>query len=143
MKRNILIIILCCLFSITLFAQNKNMEKIIAATEALRLAMISGDSVQLTKLTLDSLSYGHSGGHIETQKEFINKISSGASDFITIDITNQTIKIYNNTAIVRHSLNATTNDNGKAGAVKLFVLQVWIKEKAEWKLAARQAVKQP
>jgi Domain of unknown function (DUF4440) len=66
---------------------------------------------------------------------------SGASDFVTIDLSEQTIKVTGSTAIVRHVLSATTNDGGKAGTVKIAVLLVWIKEKKEWKLLARQAVK--
>jgi len=66
---------------------------------------------------------------------------SGASDFVTIDLTEQTIKITGNAAVVRHVLNATTNDGGKPGVVKIAVLLVWIKQNKEWKLLARQAVK--
>jgi ketosteroid isomerase-like protein len=44
---------------------------------------------------------------------------------------------------VRHKLHAKTNDGGKAGEVRLFVLLVFQKENKQWKLLARQAVRQP
>ena len=37
--------------------------------------------------------------------------------------------------------NATTNDGGKPGTVKLKVLLIFQKENGAWKLLARQAVK--
>lgn len=111
------------------------------AAEQLRLAMISGDSVALRSLVLPQLSYGHSGGHIDNQDEFVQKIASGKSDFVTIDITDQTVTEVGDVAILRHKLHATTNDKGVPGVVDLLVMMVWHKEHRRWKLLARQAVK--
>ena len=68
---------------------------------------------------------------------------SGASDFVTIAITDQTVKIVGNSAIVRHTLTADTNDSGKPGKVTIKILGVWQKQAGEWKLLARQAVRPP
>jgi ketosteroid isomerase-like protein len=103
--------------------------------------MIDVNKTELENLVSDSLSYGHSGGHIDDKKEFVDKLVTGKSDFVTIDITEQTIRISGKTAIVRHKLNATTNDGGKPGEVHLLVLLVWQKQHGQWKLWARQAVK--
>ena len=123
-------------------AQNKNVVVVEKAVEQLRLAMISGDSTQLRNLVSDRLSYGHSGGHVDDAAQFVEKIASGKSDFVTIELKNQTIDVKNSVAIVRHTLNATTNDGGKPSEVHLLVLMVWQKEKGVWKMIARQAVKQ-
>jgi ketosteroid isomerase-like protein len=122
-------------------AQSKDEKAVAAALEQLRAAMVDGDSTKLTNLTSAELSYGHSGGHVEGQAEFVHKIVSGKSDFVTIDITEQTINIVKDIAVVRHTFHATTNDNGKTGEVDLNILLVWQKDKKEWKLLARQAVK--
>ena len=103
--------------------------------------MIEADRVTLEGLTSDSLSYGHSTSRIEDKKEFVDNIVSGKSDFVTIDLTEQTISISGNVAVVRHVLSATTNDSGNPGTTKLKVLLIWQKEKGKWKLLARQAVK--
>ena len=102
---------------------------------------IGPDSVKLATLVSDKLSYGHSGGHIEDRANFIQTLTSGKSDFVTIDLSDQQVTIVDKMAIVRHILNATNNDGGKPGTVKLSVLTVWYKEKGGWKLVARQAVK--
>ena len=111
------------------------------AVEQLRKAMIDGDSIKLTGLVSDKLSYGHSGGHIDDKKEFVHKLSSGKSDFVTMDLTEQTISVTGKTAIVRHTLTAKTNDGGKPGDVHLLVMLVWQKLGGRWILVARQAVK--
>jgi len=123
--------------------QKKNdKDAVTDVAEKLRLAMISGDKSVLESLILPELTYGHSGGHIDDAMEFVDKLVSKKSDFVTIDITNQNVSIVGNTAIVRHHLYATTADLGKApGDVALDVLLVWTKIGSNWKLLARQAVK--
>ena len=121
--------------------QSKEEHAVATIVTSFKQAMIDGDSVMLDKLTSDKLSYGHSGGHIQDKPEFIHSFTSGASDFVTLDLTEQTISVSGNTAIVRHILTANTNDKGKQPAtVKLGVLTVWQKQHGQWKLLARQAV---
>jgi hypothetical protein len=124
-------------------SQSKDEKEVAAAVEALRKVMIDPTEASLQGITAEELSYGHSGGKIETRAEFIKSLVSGDSDFKTIELTEQTIKIAGNTAIVRHKLVAETADKGNPGNPKLWVLLVWQKQKGGWKLLARQAVKIP
>ena len=113
-----------------------------AAAERLRIAMVDPTAAALGALVADDLSYGHSGGKVDTKASFISDLLDGKSDFVTITITEQTIKVVDaNTAIVRHSLAADTNDSGKPGKVALKILGVWQKQGGDWKLLARQAVR--
>jgi ketosteroid isomerase-like protein len=127
----------------TAIAQNKGEAAVTAAVESLRKAMIDGDKAGLQNITADQLSYGHSSGKVEDKASFVDNIATGKSDFVTIELTNQTISIAKDVAIVRHALAATTNDGGNPGNVKLNILLVWQKQKGSWKLLARQAVKVP
>lgn len=61
--------------------------------------MIEADAVKLKELSAKELSYGHSGGHVENQAEFIEKIVSGRSDFVTIELKDQTIQIVKDIAM--------------------------------------------
>lgn len=126
-----------------LFAQTKEETAVAQAVETLRKAMIDADSVVLDRITMSGLSYGHSSGKIEDKAAYINALTSGRSDFKTMNFENQQITIANNTALVRHLLTGDIMDGGKPGTVKLHVLLVWAKDKKEWKLLARQAVKLP
>lgn len=138
-----LIFAMSFLMAIAVFGQKKDdTQSVTDAAEKLRLAMISGERSALESLIVPELTYGHSGGHIDDAKEFVEKLVSKKSDFLTIDITNQNVSIVGNTAIVRHHFYATTADFGKApGDVTLDILLVWTKVKKDWKLLARQAVK--
>ena len=129
------------LLSVASFAQSKEVTAVSNAVEKLRKAMISCNRAELEACASDSLSYGHSGGLVENKAEFIEHIASGKSFFVTIDLSEQTLSVKQNTAVVRHTLSATTNDGGKPGTVKIKVLLVFEKEKGQWKLLARQAVK--
>lgn len=142
-KKGIAGLIILLNFSLVTMAQSKIEKEVTEAVESLRKAMIAADKNVLENLTSDMLSYGHSSGAVDDKKIFVEKIVSGQSDFVTIDLTEQTISVSDKTAIVRHTLSATTNDGGKPGSVKLKVLLVWQKRKGNWKLLARQAVRNP
>lgn len=109
----------CMALSITSAAQSKDEKEIARAVVNLRKASIDGNEQPLRTISADELSYGHSSGKVEDKETFVKTLVSGKSDFVTIELTDQTIKIASNTAIVRHNLSAKTNDNGNPGFVKL------------------------
>ena len=116
---------------------------VVAAAERLRVAMIEPNAATLDGLVAGQLTYGHSGGRVDTKQSFIADLLSGKSDFVTLDLTEQTVDISGDVALIRHALQAQTNDSGKAGTVSLKVLQVWQRQGGQWKLLARQAVRTP
>jgi ketosteroid isomerase-like protein len=124
-------------------AQTNEEKNVLTAVENLRLALISGEKVALENIAADDLSYGHSSGKLQDKAAFVEAIVSGASDFVTIEFKNQTVKVTGKTALVRHELHAKTNDGGKPGEVHLGILLVWQKQGKEWKLLGRQAYKLP
>jgi|SRR5690606_2328476 len=124
--------------------QNTMVKQIEKTVESLMQAMIHADGDALHRLTAEKLSYGHSSGKVESKAQFIESLLSGESDFEDIKLADQTVEVVGNTAIVRHVLSAQTNDRGKgSGTVKLNILLVWVKEKGQWLLLARQAVRVP
>ncbi len=121
-------------------AQNGD-QGVAQAVEKLRKLMIDPDKAGLEAIASDRLSYGHSSGKVEDKAAFVEALTSGASDFKSIELTDQTITVVDNTALVRHKLTGETIDKGNTGQVKIGVLLVWVKQKNDWKLLARQAVK--
>lgn len=138
----LLLSLLSVCVSFVLSAQSPDEKEVIAAVETLRQAMVDGNKSMLEGIAADELSYGHSSGVVEDKDTFVENIASGKSDFVSIDISDQTITLAGTNAIVRHKLSGTTNNNGTAGALNLSVLLVWQKQKGKWKLLARQAVRQ-
>ena len=114
-----------------------------AAAEKLRVAMVDPTRDNVAALVADDLSYGHSGGKVDTKASFIADLLDGKSDFVTIAISEQTVKVVGDAAIVRHTLTADTLDSGKPGKVNIKTLHVWQKQGGQWKLLARQAVRPP
>lgn len=144
MKNKFRSILLCSFiyFPFGLFAQSKPQIIVEEKVEQLRKAMLDGDRVMLDRLSSDNLLYRHSGGHFDDKKEFIQKLSSGKSDFVTINLLDQKVSVINKKlVVVYHTLEAKTNDNGKPAEVNLYVMLVWEKQQGNWKLVARQAAK--
>lgn len=140
-KLSLIVILIICFLTQFSFAQSKDEKEVADAVEFLRKAMIDGNEADLKSLAAEELSYGHSSGKVEDKAAFVTAIASGASDFKTIELSEQTIKIAGNTALVRHKLVAETADNGRPGNPNLYVLLVFQKQNNKWKLLARQAVR--
>ncbi|MGV3704936.1 MAG: nuclear transport factor 2 family protein [Arcticibacter sp.] len=143
MKRITFFLALLMFVNITVKAQSKSEKQVAAAVEFLKKAMIDGSRESLEAISGEKLSYGHSGGKVETKAEFVEAIANGSSDFVSIDLTDQTIQVSGKTAIVRHTLTGKTNDRGVPGNVHLHILTVWQKVHGKWVMIARQAVKKP
>lgn len=142
MKRLWFPTLLLCLASLVLLGQKKDEDAIARAVRQLNQAMIDGNQIALEQLTANQLSYGHSSGLIEDKNAYITAIIDGTSGFTSIDLTEQTISISGDVALVRHKFAAGTDNKGQQpGTVKLTVLQVWQKQKGKWLLLARQAAK--
>jgi hypothetical protein len=138
-----LLSLLTLLFTLTAYGQTSEEKEVGAAVEALKKALIDGKETDLNAIAAEELSYGHSSGKVEDKKTFVERLVSGNSDFKTIQLSEQTIRIVGNIAIVRHRLVAETNDNGQPGNPSLSVLLIWQKQSGKWRLLARQATKLP
>lgn len=137
-----LIVLLVAIGAVVFAKAQENSEALLEKSlERFRLALISADKNELEELTSPELSYGHSSGLTENRTAFIQNLISKKSDFAKIKITDQSITINKEVAVVRHFLDAETIDGGKPGSVKLQVLLIWQKDQDGWKLLARQAVK--
>lgn len=130
-----------CLLAMQAGAQTRAEKEVGTAVENFRKALVSGEKAALQSLASEKLSYGHSSGKVEDKATFVETLASGKSDFVTCDFTNQTVTVSGNTAIVRHHLEAKTNDGGKPGTVSLNIMLVFQKMNGKWILLARQAVK--
>lgn len=144
MKKTILLLTFLASFSIKNTAQTKAEKAVAEAVETLRKAMVDSDGKSLTAIAAEELSYGHSSGTIEDKAKFVQAFTSGQTDFVKIDLSEQTIKVSGKIAIVRHNLFGETKNAGKdPGTIKIHIMTIWRKQSGGWKLLARQAVKIP
>lgn len=119
-------------------------ERVHARVDAFIAALLKPDRETLQKLTSPALSYGHSNGRIESQEQFIQNMLGGGSRFLSIELTDKTLSVVGDVAVVRHVLFAHTHDTGKEpGTIRIGILLIWRHEEDEWLLLARQAFKLP
>jgi hypothetical protein len=138
-----LILLLNIIIALTAFAQNKDEITVLANTRSLHHAVFSAkDSAMLEKLFAKEVSYGHSGGKVENREEAIRGITQNKSTYADLAMGGITIQLNGSAAVTRHTMTADeVTADGATKPLKLLIMLVWIKEKNEWKLMSRQAVK--
>lgn len=112
-----------------------------AAVDALTKALLAADGTALDALTLDGLSYGHSSGVVQDKAAFVGALTSGASRFPSITLSDRSASVIGEDAIVRHVFTGETVSGVKTSPVHIGVLQVWHRDGGRWRLMARQAFK--
>lgn len=121
-------------------AQSAEERAVAQAVDTLTKAMVDLDRARLEALAAEQLSYGHSAGRIENKKQFVDYLMSRESAFRKLDLSDQTITLAENEAIVRHlMIGETVSPAGQVSPVRIGVLQVWTKQGNDWRLLARQA----
>ena len=124
-----------------LMAQSKDEKSLSDAVDTLIQAMIRADKPVLESLAADDLNYGHSIGRVENKTQFIDAVVNGPFDYLSGNISDQTIKITKDIGVVRHVFTFKYKNNTEEGEMKLGVLLVWQKQNGKWKLLARQGYK--
>jgi ketosteroid isomerase-like protein len=123
--------------------QSRDEALISEALEQFRLAMLNPDADVLGRLASDDLEYVHSSGTVRNKQGFVDEFMKRWTNFTSVTIQDQTIKVTGENAIVRHRLLADANNPGYPSKVDIIILMVWRKENGTWKMLARQAAKIP
>jgi hypothetical protein len=123
-------------------AESADATAVADAVSSLTKAMLAADRPKLESLVVDQLSYGHSSGTLQDKTVFVDVIASKKTIYKSIELTKQTVAVVGSNAIVRHAWESESGTgDGKWNVSKIGVLQVWVKQGADWKLLARQAFK--
>jgi ketosteroid isomerase-like protein len=142
MKKYICLFILLITVLVHVNGQSKQEQKLTAAVENFRKGIVDADQALLASITADSLVYGHSSGKVQNKAQFLEEISTAKPiDYLTVELTQQTITVSGNTAVVRHIFSSQINNNGTPGNLKIGNMLIWQKQHGKWKLLARQAYK--
>jgi hypothetical protein len=110
-----------------------------AAVESMRKAMAESDQASLDKLAEEELLYSHSSGRVENKAEFVATLVGPKSGFSAISVSDQTVNVVEDIALVRHKFSGTRKGDGNK--MNLAVLTVWRERGGQWRLLARQAAK--
>src|SRR5690606_35652060 len=103
MKKYICLMLLLCSMMLTANAQSTSEKQVAIAVENFRKGIMTADRALLESVAADDLVYGHSSGKVQDKQEFIEEIAGKKPIiYMTVELSEQTIKISGNTAVVRH-----------------------------------------
>ncbi|QJR14927.1 nuclear transport factor 2 family protein [Usitatibacter palustris] len=142
MKKSLAALVLAVTIAGSAAAQSPDAASVVSASEALVKAMMSPDRAALEKLLWPELSYGHSGGAVDTQATLIDGLVNKKSILANVQLTNATTTMVgNDLAVTRGRMSLDVMTTGTAQKVEFNLLMVWQKRAGEWRLLVRQASK--
>ncbi len=144
MKKIFLLLLLSAILTVSVQAQEDNKAEqmnVMMKMLSLKNGLLGKDSVALSNVLADDVSYGHSTGLIQTKAQLIHAVMSGEQMYKTIDPSDMIIRIYDNTAVITMKSKVNLTMQGKQLDLNMNVLLIWIKKQNDWKLVARQSVK--
>jgi ketosteroid isomerase-like protein len=113
-------------------------KEVMAASDALKQALMKKDAAGLQKYLHEDLTYSHSAGMNQTKADVI-QATMGKTVIEALDFSETTVRVYGNTALIKAHVEMRNNNAGKATTNHLNILFVWIKGPGGWQLVARQA----
>lgn len=140
------IVVLFFILFYSSFVANAQMDKqlqqmdLMMQLQLLKKALIAKDSVALSNILSEDVSYGHTNGWVQTKAQLIRSVVSGEQDYAAIEPSNIDARIYDLTGIITMQSKVSMLFQGKSLDLNMKILLVWIKQSDVWKLVARQAV---
>ncbi len=128
-------------FQVSAFAQNKVETKIRTLDQLEINSIYKGDILTLLKLWDRDYVVNNPYGIIVTVPEILGFIRKGEIDYSTVSRVTEKVTFNNNIAITMGK-EILTPQNATPNAGKAIVMRythIWMKNKTEWKLIARQA----
>lgn len=142
MKKIYFLILTLVTINMNSYSQSSEEQQVAVAVEALKKAIVDADRAQLDAIAADDLVYGHSSGRVQNKAEFIEEIvTKNPIDYLSVTLTDQTIKVSDNVATVRHIYSSEIINNGTPGSLKIGNMLIFQKQNGKWKMLARQAYK--
>lgn len=136
-----LLISLLIILSFTIKAQTK-VQRQLETLENLRFeAMSKRDAAFLQNVLDENLVYTHSNGFIENKNQHIENIKTGTIEYQSMQPETLNIQVYKKAAVINGVVKVEGSYKGKEFNIRLRYMDVYIKKRGKWKLAAWQSVK--
>jgi ketosteroid isomerase-like protein len=116
-------------------------EQIKALTTQLVQAELKGDTSFLEKYYADDCWITHGDGKLTTKGEEVASLKSGATKYESVDVRDQKIRTYGDTAIVNSETSVKGTVNGKPYSGDVRTTRVWVKQKGNWKAVTFQVTR--
>ena len=116
-------------------------EQIKSLSDQGREAALKGDASFLETNTTEDHTVVGNMGNIMSKSDAIQMRKSGDVKYSSIDVSDQKVRVYGNTAVLTATadLKGTVKDKDISG--KYRIGQVWVKQGGKWKIAHMQSTK--
>jgi len=124
------------------FSQNysKDQKAVLLQAKKLDSLMMNNDA-QIIDLFCSDVSFGHSNGWIQNLEDFKKDFSSKKVSYKEItQLEISELKQFKNTISIRRTIKVEGLYKNQDFEMKLALLEIWVKKKANWKLWSRQSV---
>lgn len=112
-----------------------------ATIEKWKTAVIKKDKATLEKYTSPNVTYSHSSAKMENRTQMIEAMMSKDMVYTSLHMEDTTYRLYGNVGVVQTKMTVKNAQKGDAKVIPLSVLMVWVKEKGDWQLIARQTTR--
>ena len=117
-------------------------ERAVSAVEKQRFdAQVSKNYAVLEQVLANDLIYAHSSGATDSKQSYIQSIRDGKSNYAAIDVQEQKVRVYGNTAIINGVCLIKMNNNNMPTEMKLRYTDVYVKNGKQWQMAAWQSLR--
>ncbi|GAA4470291.1 hypothetical protein GCM10023189_58610 [Nibrella saemangeumensis] len=124
------------------FAQAQSPEQTVKDAEQKRFAAQVANNFAVLDQVLDNdLTYTHSSGVTDSKQSFIQSLKDGKTKYNAIDVQEQTVRVYGNTAIINGKAAVNVTSNNETKNMSLRYTDVYIKRGNDWKLVAWQSLR--
>lgn len=113
------------------------------AVDSFITAVQKNDVATVSRYLADDIVYTHSTGIVETRKEYLDKLKSGAQKYAGIELINPKIRVYGNTGVINSQVRMHGATKGVPFDNTLFLTHVWVKQGNDWKLVSHQTTRKP
>ncbi len=115
------------------------MDEIIALENRRVEAMTKGDANALDEILADDLIYTHSTARIDTKASFIEAITSGRSNYRSVERKDVHVRQFGDSAVVTGHAKFHVGDN----KFEARFIDVYAKRNGSWQMVAWQSTKLP
>jgi hypothetical protein len=125
-------------------AKDNSREAALKSAEAARFAAnVSADARALGQLLDDGLEYTHSNGELDSKASFIESLTSGRRDYVSIQHHIESLRIFGDVAVIRGKAEVTVTSNGKPNDLKIGYTDVWLWKDQRWQMTAWRSAPLP
>ncbi|QIP16092.1 nuclear transport factor 2 family protein [Spirosoma aureum] len=122
-------------------AQSADEKAVIAAEKQRFEAQVSKNYAVLDQVLANDLVYTHSNGNTDTKQSYIQSIRDGKSKYDAINVEEQKVRVYGNTAIINGICMVKALNNGETINTHLKYTDVYVRNGKQWQMVTWQSFK--